>query len=188
MRTLLWIAVQWKINVYSKKCKRNAARIITGATKVCSIQNLYTEKGWDTLQSYRNKHKLCQLFKIINGLTPHYLQNIFPPRVHELTRYRLRNNEDFAIPVLRTAAYYNSFFPSTKRLERPRTRCSKLSKHIQRYINNNRAERTGTPKFFDNVQTRREGQISHTRFRPECSSLNQHLYNSNNNNNKKNSV
>ena len=51
-----------------------AARIVTGGTKLCSIQRLYDETKWETLQKHRTKHKLCQLYKMINGLTPAYLQ------------------------------------------------------------------------------------------------------------------
>ena len=34
-----------------------AARIITGATKLCYIEKLYSELGWETLQERRNKQK-----------------------------------------------------------------------------------------------------------------------------------
>ena len=44
-----------------------AARIIT---KLCSINKLFSDIGWDSLQSRRNKHKLVIFYKILNGLTP----------------------------------------------------------------------------------------------------------------------
>ena len=88
-----------------------AARIVTGGTKLCSIHRLYSETGWETLQLRRSKHKLFQLYKIINGQTPEYRKSLLPPRMYELTRYALRNNNDFAIPVSRTAVFTNSFFP-----------------------------------------------------------------------------
>ena len=47
-----------------------AAGIVTGGTKLCSIDKLYSELGWDSLQSRRNKHKLITLYKILHGLTP----------------------------------------------------------------------------------------------------------------------
>ena len=47
-----------------------AARIITGATKLCSIEKLFIDLGLETLQSRRNKHKLVLLYKIIHGLAP----------------------------------------------------------------------------------------------------------------------
>ena len=37
-----------------------AARIITGTTRLCSIEKLFLELGWESLQSRRNKHKLTR--------------------------------------------------------------------------------------------------------------------------------
>ena len=62
-----------------------AARIITGATKLCSIQKLYDDTGIQTLQKRRNNHKLFQLYKILNGLTPQYLQSLIPQRVQNIS-------------------------------------------------------------------------------------------------------
>ena len=36
------------------------ARIITGATKLCSIEKLLSDLGWESLQNRRNKHKLTK--------------------------------------------------------------------------------------------------------------------------------
>ena len=66
-----------------------AARIITGATKLCSIQKLYDDTGIQTLQKRRNNHKLFQLYKILNGLTPQYLQSLIPQRVQNISRYQI---------------------------------------------------------------------------------------------------
>ena len=92
-----------------------AARIVTGGTKLCSIQRLYDETKWETLQKRRTKHKLCQLYKMINGLTPAYLQHLIPERVQQLSRYSLRNSQNFSLPVSRTVTYSTSFLPSTIR-------------------------------------------------------------------------
>ena len=71
-----------------------AARIITGATKLCSINNLLADLGWETLQARRARHKLVILYKIINGLAPEYLQTLVPPIVQNTTSYNLRNSND----------------------------------------------------------------------------------------------
>ena len=62
-----------------EKVNLEAARIVTGATKLVSLQALYKETGWENLEARREKHKLIQFFKIINGLTPEYLQQLVPP-------------------------------------------------------------------------------------------------------------
>ena len=87
----------------SKKAVENiqldAARIATGATKVCSVQKLYNETGYETLQNRRKKHKLCMMYKITHNLTPDYLRQLLPPRVQERSRYLLRNPNNFIVPA-----------------------------------------------------------------------------------------
>ena len=92
-----------------------AARIITGATKLCSLEKLFAELGWESLQERRNKHKLIILYKIINGLTPQYLQDTLPQFVHETTSYDLRNSNDLRNPRANTNLFFNSFLPSSIR-------------------------------------------------------------------------
>ena len=92
-----------------------AARIITGATKLCSLEKLFAELGWESLQERRNKHKLIILYKIINGLTPQYLQDTLPQLVHETTSYDLRNSNDIRNTRANTNLFFNSFLPSSIR-------------------------------------------------------------------------
>ena len=92
-----------------------AARIITGATKLCSISLLLSDLGWELLQDRRNKHKLIIFYKIIHGLTPTYFTDILPPLIQETTDYNLRNANDFRTLHANKNLYFNSFFPSTIR-------------------------------------------------------------------------
>jgi hypothetical protein len=55
-----------------------AARIVTGGTKLTSIQKLYEETGWEKLLERREKHKLILLYKIVNNQAPGYLRNLLP--------------------------------------------------------------------------------------------------------------
>ena len=57
------------------------ARIITGVTKLCNIDKLLSDLGWESLQERRNKHKLVIFYKLLNGLTLDYLLDIVPPRI-----------------------------------------------------------------------------------------------------------
>ena len=45
------------------KIQNDAARIATGATALVSIQALYDEVGWETLQTKRTNHKLFSFSK-----------------------------------------------------------------------------------------------------------------------------
>ena len=92
-----------------------AARTIIGATKLCSIDKLLVELGWESLQSIRDKHKLVIFYKVINGLTPDYLRDLLPPQVHETSNYNLRNSDSIRTIQANTNlhVFYDSFLPST---------------------------------------------------------------------------
>ena len=55
-----------------------AARVVTGATKLCSIEKNFADLGWESFQNRRNKHKLVILYKILHGIAPKYLSDIAP--------------------------------------------------------------------------------------------------------------
>ena len=95
------------------RLQHDAARIVTGLPKFCSIASLYAEIGWEMLKSRREKRKLCQMYKIKSGQAPDYLSNIVPPEVGEATRYSLRNNRDIQQFNCRLSIMKTSFFPST---------------------------------------------------------------------------
>ena len=99
-----------------EKIQIEAARIVTGATKLVSIDSLYTETGWETLSSRRLNHKLLLFFKMKSGLCPTYLSSLVPPSVGNNTVYSLRNANDIQTPQTNTQLYYNSFLPSVVRL------------------------------------------------------------------------
>ena len=45
-----------------------AARIISGATKLVSLHDLYEEVGWESLKKRRKIHKLLLLYEVSNNL------------------------------------------------------------------------------------------------------------------------
>ena len=75
-----------------EKIHLEAARIITGTTKLISKTNLLREIGWDTLQQRRKKHKLIKFFNMYHGNTPQYLSDLVPPHVSTISTYSLRNS------------------------------------------------------------------------------------------------
>ena len=54
-----------------EKIQNEAARIVTGTTKLVSLHALYEETGWDTLDSRRRKHKLTIFYFIRCTPTKH---------------------------------------------------------------------------------------------------------------------
>ncbi len=135
-----------------------AARIVTGATKLCSIENLYRDLKWETLSVRRKKHKLAQFYKMKNGLTPSYLTTLIPTETQQ--RYALRNENNVPLIYGPTQQYNNSFLPSTIRdwnsLPEPTRNAPTLSSFKYRQ---NKDTSKSSPLF--NVGTRNES--NHTR-------------------------
>ena len=160
-----------------EKIQNEAARIVTGATKLVSINSLLSETGWETLSSRRNKHKLTLLYKMQNDLSPEYLCSLVPPTVGSTSSYPLRNADDLQILHTNSQLYYNSFLPSAVREwnELPiETRNSSSLNIFKTRINNNISL---PPSYY--FTGKRLGQIYHARLRTKCSSLRHHLFSKN---------
>ena len=140
-------------------------------------QNCVAFKNFMMTQARRCKAKFSHLYKIINRLTPQYLQALIPQRIQHASKYPLRNMNDLIVPTARTVSYINSFLPSTIR------EWNSLGESVRNFpsLNNfkfqiNRNSESQTyPKYFDVIHTTRVGQICHGRLRLECSSLKHHL-------------
>ena len=88
-----------------------AARISTGAKKLVSLQKLYDEIGWETLETRRRKNKLVLFYKMFYNLSPLYLSSLVPPLVQNASRYSLRNANNVQTVVSHTNEYFHSFSP-----------------------------------------------------------------------------
>ena len=160
-----------------EKIQYEAARIVTGTTKLVSINSLLLETGWETLASRRKKHKLQLFFKMQNGLCPEYLSSLVPLNVGDTSTYRLRNTTHLHTIRTNSQLYYKSFIPSVIREwnELPlETRNSTSILAFKRKLNSNL---NAPPKYF--CDGKRLGQIYHARLRTNCSSLNHHLFTKN---------
>ena len=56
-----------------EKVQIEAARIVTGTTRYITLNNLYKEIGWLTLEDRRKFQKLVLTFKLRNNMVPDYL-------------------------------------------------------------------------------------------------------------------
>ena len=101
---------QYEINSVEKKIQLEAARIVTGATRLVSVELLYKKTGWEPLQNRRYKHKMCQVYKMVNDLTPFYLTSLFPSIVENTSAYHLRDSQNIR-PLLTELNYIiNPFY------------------------------------------------------------------------------
>ena len=89
-----------------EKIQLEAARIVTGTTKLVSLEMLYKETGWETLEVRRSKHKLCLFYKMNNNISPEYLSSLVPQPVGNTTHYGLRDAFNIRPPLARTQLCY----------------------------------------------------------------------------------
>ena len=90
------------------------ARIVTGAKRCTSHDNMYRELGWQTLSQRRQINKLVKMHAIVNKCAPNYLVNTlnqFKIPHNKATRSQSLNN--FQTPRCRTSLYQNSFVISS---------------------------------------------------------------------------
>lgn len=151
--------------------QNEAARIVTGATKLCNIHKILTDLKWETLATRRKHHRLIQFYKMQNNLTPPYLSNLIPSNAATNT-YNLRNVTRTISS--RTEAHRLSFLPSTVRdwncLPLQTREAPSLASFKRRLV----GQRCKPSPLF-NIGSRR-GQILHARLRLDCSSLNFDLH------------
>ena len=57
---------QYESNELDKIQNEDARIVVTGATKLASIDSLHTETGWEALGSRRKTHKLTMFYKMKN--------------------------------------------------------------------------------------------------------------------------
>ena len=93
-----------------EKIQTEAARVVTGATRLVSLDMLSKETGWESLRDRRYKHKMCQFYKMINDLTPTYLTSLVPSTVENTSAYNLRDSQNIRPLLTRTQPYYKSFY------------------------------------------------------------------------------
>ena len=95
--------------------KHTNLRIVTGATKLASINSLLSETGWETLSSRRKKHKLQLLYKMQNDLSPTCLSSLAPLTGGSTSTYSLQNSNNLHTIRTNSQLYYNSYLSSVIR-------------------------------------------------------------------------
>ena len=162
-----------------EKIHHEAARIVSGATNLVSIEKILKEVGWDTLSCRRKKHKQNEIlfYKIINGLCPNYLSLLVPSTVGNNTAYSLRNASDYKYIRSNTQLYYNLFLQSVVRDWNELPHTTRNAQSISAFKRSLNSTLINVPRFY--LDGKRIGQIYHSRPRMKCSSLNRHLFSKN---------
>ena len=106
---IVWDSISETQIANLQKLQNRAARIITGASYLQRSSDVLCELGWMTLEAMRKRQKAILMFKILNGLTPPYLSQMFTHSA-SFHVYGLRSSRmNLALPKSRTDFYRNSF-------------------------------------------------------------------------------
>ncbi len=159
-----------------EKIQIEAARITSGATRLVSIDSLYTEICWETLEHRRHSHKLNIFYKMKNGISPTYLIDIVPPEI-DTSRYNFRNSDNVQLVRSRTTLYFNSFLPSTVREWNSLPNDTRNAQSLNCFKTKIKINTGKVPSYYYNGS--RYLQVIHTRLRTKCSALNHDLYRKN---------
>ena len=159
-----------------EKIQTEAARIATGATKLISLNALFREIQWESLQDRRHNHQLTLFHKMHTNLAPEYLTSLVPQPVGAASRYNLRNANNLQTITTRTNLYYQSFLPTTIRSWNNLPIEIKQADTVN-FFKNHLIKKQPVPKYY--YVGNRRAQILHTRLRTNCSSLNIDLFNKN---------
>jgi hypothetical protein len=60
------------------KIQNECARIVTGATRLVSLERLAIESNWESLSDRRYKHRMTHFYKMYHNLVPDYLSSLIP--------------------------------------------------------------------------------------------------------------
>ena len=155
------------------RCYSHRDRIITGATKLCSIEKPFFKLGWESFQGRRNKDKLVIFYKILRGLTPNYLSDLVPPTVQKITTYSLRNPGHIQTYRANRNLFLDSFYPTTRAWNSLPSEVQQASS-VAVFKSSLNGDLHTPPKYFNSGW--RKSQILQARLRMGCSSLNSDLY------------
>ena len=70
-----------------EKIQIEAARLVTGTSIYITLQKLYREIGWLTLENRRTYQKIILAFKIKNTIVPEYFSSLFSRTTNESKNY-----------------------------------------------------------------------------------------------------
>ena len=158
-----------------EKLQNEAARIVTGLTKSVTLNRLYREFDWQTLQERRTNQILKLMYKAVNGMVPSYISDLIPPTVANVSQYELRNSGNISRIRTRTSTFSKSCIPSAinewNNLQAPFRQCESFNSFCYMLKTN---YQHNIPEYFNDGK--RKFSIIHARIRNFCSNLNQDLF------------
>ena len=106
---LVWDGINETLSNKLQRPQNRAARVITGLPYSVRSKEIRKQLGWSSLLEMRKQQKAIMMYKIVNGLVPSYMADMFSSQ-YGLQVYNLRNSTlNFEIPNARAQLYRNSF-------------------------------------------------------------------------------
>ena len=171
---VVWDNITAQDEIELEKIQQEAARIISGGTRLSSLQNLYNETALEPLKQRRTKHKLTLFYKMYNSLSPPYLSALIPSSVGETTAYPLRNSGNIRSIQCKSQLFTRSFLPSTINLWNALPESVRSSPSLSTFKANLNKDKQKIPMHYYDCE--RTLTVLPARFRMHCSNLNEHLY------------
>ena len=105
----MWDDVSDQLTDKLQILQNRTARVITGTDYRMPPSDLLSKLNRPSLKEERNKQNALMMFKIMNGMTPAYLEDIFTRNVGRSV-YNLKiSRRNLALPAVKTDYYRNSF-------------------------------------------------------------------------------
>ena len=149
-----------------EKVQLHAARIVTGLPNFASRESLYSETGWQSLESRRYVSKMTTMYKICNGHAPDYLRELFPQKHEAMSQYNTRNKNQIYIPRSRLELFKKSFVPDSIKLWNLLDLETREAISMNAFRKNILPQITIPPSYFS--FGKRYTNIIHTKLRHNC--------------------
>ena len=102
----------FKQHIHKLQLAQNfAARVLTNTRKFDHISPVLRELGWFSIKHLLLVRDVTQLYKIVNGIAPSYL-NCRISKITGIPSYNTRFGENLDVPLCRTAIAQRSFYRS----------------------------------------------------------------------------
>jgi hypothetical protein len=140
-----------------------AARIITGGTRLVSLNNLCLETGWNKLRNRREMHRLVYFYKMKNNISSQYLSDLVPDSLNSIHSHSTINSSIIPPIRTRTSLYTNYFLPATIRSWKLLTERINSSTSVNSFKSNLKSNHPHKPPY--SYIGKRLGHILHSRLR-----------------------
>ena len=153
------------------KVQYETAIIVSGATHGTSSTLLLQDLEWESLNSRRERHKLCLFYELHNGNFPTHMSSILPQVTH--SKYETPRSNYRSVKC-HSEKLYNSFIPRSVRLWNALHLDIQLSPSLASYRKRLSCSQPHSNRYY--YYGYRTLNILHSKLKLNCAPLNEYLY------------